>query len=266
MQRGNHGVREYAAYCFDLDGTVYVGDEPVPGAKRTIDELRRQGKKIRFLTNSSVHTRLDCKRRLQRLGVDCEEEEVLTALHLSGQYFREQAPQASVFLVGEEAMRAQMELSGVAVARAPEHATHVLVGMDRALTYEKLRLGMLAVRAGARLIAVNPDPVCPVPRGWIPDTWTMVRALETASGAVAELVIGKPSRYYANQALRGLGLPPEQCLMVGDRLETDIALGTQSGMATALVLTGVTALAELAHSGLRPTYVLRDMTELVGHF
>ncbi|AIQ47933.1 haloacid dehalogenase [Paenibacillus sp. FSL R7-0273] len=256
-------IASYEAYCFDLDGTVFIGDQLLPGVEQAVTELRRRGKKILFLTNSAVHTPLDCLNRLAAMGLSCREEEILTALYVSGMYFARQEPEARLYLVGEEVMHRQMEQCGVAVTDEPAAATHVLIGMDRSFTYEKLRLGMTAARSGAKLVAVNPDPVCPVPGGYIPDTWAIVKALEIAAGKPSELVMGKPSLYYAREALHKLGLAPEQCLMVGDRLETDILMGHSSGMHTALVLTGVSSRSDIERMQIEPHYVLDTLADIV---
>lgn len=256
-------IASYEAYCFDLDGTVFIGDQLLEGAGETIAELRQRGRRVLFLTNSSVHTPRDCRRRLEQMGLACREEEILTALYVSGSYFAREEPEARLYLVGETVMRRQLEDLGVAVTENPEAATHVLVGMDRGFNYEKLSLGMKAVRWGARLVAVNPDPVCPVPGGYIPDTWSIVKALETAAGAKSDLILGKPSPYYAQEALRRLNCPPEECLMVGDRLETDILMGNGSGMQTALVLTGVSVREDIRRLKIVPGYVLNSLADLL---
>lgn len=257
------GIASYEAYCFDLDGTVYIGDRLLPGVTDTITELRRRGKRILFLTNSSNQTRRSCQQRLARMNVPASEEEVLTALYVSGQYFLQHEPEAKLLLMGDESMSEEMKQCGVAVTDDPKAATHVLVGMDFTFNYDKLNRGMKAIRSGARLAAVNPDPVCPVPGGYIPDTWALVKALETAGGVQAELVFGKPSPYFARQTLQRLSLAPEECLVVGDRLETDILLGVNSGMKTALVLTGVTDLEELERQVIKPDYVLNRLSDLL---
>ncbi|UQZ36816.1 haloacid dehalogenase [Paenibacillus sp. PK3_47] len=256
-------IASYEAYCFDLDGTVFIGDQLLPGVQETLMELRARGKKILFLTNSSVHTRQDCQKRLAGMGLLCQEEEILTALYVSGMYFARQLPEAILYLVGEEVMSWQMKLCGVPTTEIPEAATHVLIGMDRGFNYEKLRLGMNAARSGASLVAVNPDPVCPVPGGYIPDTWSIVKALETAAGKQSAMIIGKPSLDYAEEALRKLNIDPELCLMVGDRLETDILMGSRSGMHTALVLTGVSRREDILAQGIEPHYVLDSLADIL---
>ena len=256
-------IASYEAYCFDLDGTVFIGDQLLAGAGETIAELRRRGRRVLFLTNSSVHTPRDCQQRLKQMGLACREEEILTALYVSASYFAREVPEARLYLVGEAVMRRQMEDLGVAVTEDPEAATHILVGMDREFNYEKMSLGMKAARGGAKLVAVNPDPACPVPGGYIPDTWSIVKALETAAGTKAELIMGKPSLHYVQEAQRMLGCPPARCLMVGDRLETDILMGNSSGMHSALVLTGVSAREDIGQQRIVPHYILNSLADLL---
>ncbi|RAV17903.1 HAD-IIA family hydrolase [Paenibacillus contaminans] len=255
-------LTSFDAYCFDLDGTIFVGDTLLPGVQETIAELRSRRKKIMFLTNTSVQTRLDCQKRLERLGLPCELEEIMTAIYVSGMYFRENAPDAAVYLLGEPAMEEELRQFGVRITEEPLAATHVLVGMDRNFSYDKLNLGMKAIRRGAKLVAANPDPVCPATDGVIPDTWSLVKALETAGQSEAYMVIGKPSSYYAQKALQSLGIPSEKCLMVGDRLETDILLGLNSGMRTALVLTGIASADDIGRDTITPDFVIATLGEI----
>ncbi|ELK43938.1 hypothetical protein D478_01045 [Brevibacillus agri BAB-2500] len=246
----------YDAYFFDLDGTIFIGDRLLPGVGKTFAALRANEKKIMFLTNTTVQTRADCQARLEKLGLCVEREEIMTAAYAAGLYFQQQADSARVLVVGERALAAELASFQIRQVQAPSQATHVLVGMDRTFTYEKLLLAADALRNGAKLIVANPDPVCPVPGGAIPDTGALARAIETAGGATVWAMTGKPSRFYAEQVFQQLNVRPEQCLMVGDRLETDILLGKNSGMKTALVLTGVTTCHELERAGIRPDFVL----------
>ncbi|USG68538.1 HAD-IIA family hydrolase [Brevibacillus ruminantium] len=252
----------FDAYFFDLDGTVFIGDQLLPEAAETLAALRESGRKVMFLTNTSVQTRADCLARLHRLGVDAELEEIMTAAYAAGQFLQEQADQALVLVIGETALEKELEGFGIAQVKNPLDATHVLVGMDRQFTYQKLQAGMEAVRNGARLIVTNPDPLCPVPGGAIPDTGALAKAIETASDGQVWATVGKPSAYYAEKVLQRIGLLPERCLMVGDRLETDILLGLGSGMRTALVLTGVTGRSDAEAAQIRPDYILPTMKEI----
>ncbi|NHW33509.1 HAD-IIA family hydrolase [Paenibacillus aceris] len=261
--KAQKGLLAFDGYLFDLDGTVYAGHQILPGVLATLDKLRKEGKSVLFVTNTTTHTREGVRERLSHFGITCSEEDILTALCVSRMYFQEYLPEAKVFMIGEQAMRNELEQYNVETTEDPLSATHVLVGLDKHFTYEKLTLGMNALRNGARLIAANPDPFCPLEDGAIPDTWSLVKALETASSQPVYQVIGKPSVYYAKKALEKLNIAPEACLMVGDRVTTDIRFGKSSGMYTALVLTGADSRKDVTLHGIEPDYVLDTLSEII---
>ncbi|MEW9701323.1 HAD-IIA family hydrolase [Paenibacillus sp. SI8] len=258
------GLSSFEGYLFDLDGTVYSGNQILPGVLPTLNKLREAGKSLLFVTNTTTHTREGVHDRLEQLGIACEAEHILTALCVSRMYFQEYEPEAKVLMIGEQAMRSELEYYGVETTEDALSATHVLVGLDRQFTYEKLTLGMNALRNGAQLIAANPDPFCPLEDGVIPDTWSLVKALETASLQPVFKVIGKPSEYYAKQAFDKLHIAPDAILMVGDRVSTDICFGNANGMYTALVLTGADSRKDILLQGIEPDYVLASLSEIVG--
>ncbi|WP_336762010.1 HAD-IIA family hydrolase [Paenibacillus sp. USHLN196] len=253
----------YDAYCFDLDGTIYVGQMMLPGVNNLIGGLRSRGKRLLFLTNTPVHTREDCYKRLLNLGVSCQLDEILTAGYVSGMYFTEHAPDAKVLVVGEEALQRELRAIGIVITEDPYRSTHVLVGMDRQFHYDKLHLAAKAVRHGAVLLATNPDNCCPVPGDIIPDTGAILSSIEAASQQKASVVIGKPSRYYAEKALELLDVDSSRCLMIGDRLETDILFGHQNGMKTALVLTGISSREDIQKTGIVPDYIWPSFNECI---
>lgn len=255
-------IGEFDGFFFDLDGTILLGDLLLPGVKETLAYLRERGKKIYFLSNTTVRTRRECQLRLRELGLEAYEDEMITAAHASAVYFRE-IGMCRVFVVGEPALFKELDEQEVIHTEDPLEATHVLVGMDRGFHYEKLHLAMKAVSNGAALIAANPDPNCPIQDDCLPDTLSMVKAIETASCSGDPIIIGKPSAYLADKVSEWSKLSFERCLMVGDRLETDILFGLLHGMRTALVLTGVTTRGELAHSRIQPEYVWSTMDELL---
>ncbi|MBY9078164.1 HAD-IIA family hydrolase [Paenibacillus sp. HN-1] len=253
----------YETYFFDLDGTVFIGDALLPGVQKTLFHLRSLDKQLRFLSNTAIRTRAECRDRLEMLGLTADINEIVTAGYVSAVYFRELNGPVRVLVSGERALRFELESEGVVVTDDPLEATHVLVGMDREFTYDKLHRAMRAVRAGAALIAANPDPCCPVADDLLPDTWSMVKAIEAAGGAQVQEIIGKPSAYYAAKVLEWSGAQSERCLMIGDRLDTDILFGASHGMRTALVLSGVTSLDELAAYHIQPDYVWHSLDELL---
>lgn len=256
----------YEGYFFDLDGTVFLGETLLPGVKDTIVSLREAGKQVRFLTNTTIRTRRECLDRLNRLGLDARLDEIVTAAYAAAVYMHELEPKPIVLVVGDPAFSSELADYGVRMTNRPEKATHVLVGMDMSFDYGKLHRAMKAVRGGAELIAANPDPNCPIPGDVIPDTWAMVKAIEAASGVAPSAVIGKPSSYFAAKVLEWSGLSAERCLMIGDRLETDIRFGEENGMRTALVLTGVATARDAQQSTVRADYVwgtLEQLAELI---
>jgi HAD superfamily hydrolase (TIGR01457 family) len=263
MQTKLNDYKKIDAFLFDLDGTIYVSDRLLPGVRRTLNTFREQSKSILFISNTTIRTREAVQLKLQQLGIACTLNEVLTAAYAAGLYFQEKAKEAIVFVVGESALELELVSCGVTLTSNPLEANYVLVGLDREFNYEKLTLAMQALRNGSRLIAVNPDPYCPSENGVIPDTWSIVKALEVASQSQTYYVIGKPSLFFADKALRHLHSSPQRCLIIGDRLDTDIQFGINSGMRTALVLTGANTREDIAVTGIVPNYVLQTLSELI---
>ena len=255
-------IDDFDAYCFDLDGTIYVGDVLLLGAKETINLLRSHNKKVLFITNTPLLTREECKQRLDTLGIFVELEELLTAPFISALYFSEHFPESIVFVVGEKAIVEEFNRHLLKMTENPMEATHVLVGLDRSFTYEKLNLAMNAVRNGAKLIVTNPDPSCPVPGGYISDTLAIARAIEVASGQTIFNVLGKPSSFYGHKILEKLKIKSERCLIIGDRLDTDIMLGKINNFRTCLVLTGTTSEKEVDTMKIYPDYIIGNLHSL----
>ncbi|WP_156290560.1 HAD-IIA family hydrolase [Oceanobacillus salinisoli] len=252
----------YDAYCFDLDGTIYIGDQLLSGVKQVLETIRSHQKKVLFITNSPTLTREEGKERLERLGVEAHIEEVVTAPYLSALYFAEMSTEVFVFIIGEHAIKKELENFSIPITDNPTEATHVLVGLDRSFTYNDLHMAMNAVRHCKKLIITNPDPVCPVPDGFIPDTMALASAIEVASGQNINKVIGKPSDTYGNKILDILGLDRNRILVIGDRLETDIQLGKTNDFGTCLVLTGVSNKKDIEASVIKPDYIIEKLDSL----
>ncbi|MGC8668042.1 MAG: HAD-IIA family hydrolase [Chthonomonadales bacterium] len=255
------------AYVFDLDGVLYRMDEPVPWAREALERLRAAGRRIFFLTNNSSKTRADYVAKLAGFGIPATEEEVMTSAYALGVHFAEAgAAGSSVYVIGEQGLVAELQAAGMRVVPFhPQHsADYVVVGWDRGLTYTKLAEAHRLITAGSRFIATNRDATYPDAGGLtLPGNGAAVAALVTSTG-VNPLTIGKPEPYTVQLILRRAGIAPEQCLVVGDRLDTDIAAGKRVGTPTALVLTGVTsrAEAEAAPPHLQPDFILEDLRAL----
>jgi phosphoglycolate/pyridoxal phosphate phosphatase family enzyme len=253
----------FPGYVFDLDGTVYLGDALLPGAKRTIEGLRAAGCRLAFLSNKPLETRADYAAKLTRLGVPTRPEEVINSSWVMTRWLAQEAPGAALFVVGERPLLDELQAAGFRLTERPGEIEFVVASFDRSFDYHKLQVAFDALRAGARFVATNADCYCPVPGGGLPDAGAVIGAIEGCTGRAVEVVVGKPSPITVRAILDHLQLPPASCLMVGDRLETDIRMGQRAGMTTAVVLTGVTTPELLASSEIQPDYVLQRLDELL---
>jgi NagD protein len=262
---GSHNCEEsmYDAYIFDQDGTIYLGEQPLPGAAETIAALRAAGKRTIFLSNNPTKTREQYAAKLTRLGIPTPIEDIVNSSFVLVQWLLREAPAARLFVVGEEPLKSDLRAAGFVLSEEAGEIDIVVASFDRTFDYRKLQIAFDAIRAGARLVATNPDRYCPVPGGGEPDCAAMIAAIEACTGVRCDPIVGKPSPIMVATITTMLGLPPERCIMVGDRLETDITMGIDAGMATCLVLTGDADRARLAASGLAPTLVLERIDGLL---
>jgi HAD superfamily hydrolase (TIGR01450 family) len=256
-------IRRFAGYAFDLDGTVYLGDEPLPGAAETIRALREGGSRLVFVTNNPLHTDVEYADKLCRLGVPASPAQVVTSLDALVGYLGRRHRGKPVVTVAEPLVDRTLAAAGHPLADHPEDAAVVVVSFDRTFDYRKLHHAYRAVCAGAVIVATNPDPYCPTPAGGLPDCAAMLAAVEACTGRHAETVVGKPSIHMAEAVLGRLGLPASEAVMVGDRLLTDMAMADAAGMSSVLVLTGATTTADLAGSPVSPDHVIASLADLV---
>ena len=254
---------DYDAYIFDLDGTIYLGDTLLPGAAETIAALREAGKRTIFLSNNPTKTRAQYAAKLDRLGIPTLADDIVNSSFVMAQWLLREAPGATLFVVGEEPLVSDLREAGFRFSERPGTIDVVVASFDRTFVYHKLQVAFDAIRAGARLVATNPDRYCPTPAGGEPDAAAIIAAIEACTGAKCDPVVGKPSPIMVATITAMLGLPPARCIMVGDRLETDIKMGVDAGMATCLVLTGDANRERLAASGLAPTLVLERIDGLL---
>lgn len=253
---------QYAGAIIDLDGTVYRGEQPINGAVDGIERLRTAGVNLVFLTNNPIKRRMRYRERLATVGVDADLESVLTSATISATYLATTHPDETTFVVGESPLVEELEAAGVTTTADPSRADIVLASMDRSFEYTDLEEILEAFENEPLFYATNPDRTCPVAGGEIPDAAAMIGAIEGLTGRELDAVIGKPSATAVTVAAEYLGVDPERCLVVGDRLETDITMGRRAGMDTALVLSGVTDRDELAESTADPSYVLESLGDI----
>jgi len=256
--------RWYDAYIFDLDGTCYLGDALLPTVAETITQLRDRGKRTVFLSNNPTRPAEAYAARLTQLGLPTPPPDVVNSSLVMVDFLSRQLTGARLFVVGEASLCRELAAAGFDLADDARDVAAVIASFDRTFDYRKLQIAFDAIRAGARFYATNADRFCPVPGGGgQPDAAAVIAAIEACTGVAVEAVVGKPSPHMAAAILARLELPPDRCLMVGDRLETDVLLGLEAGMAAALVLTGATDEATVARSTVRPTYILRALADLL---
>ena len=246
------------AYILDLDGVIYRGSNLIGGAVDAVNRLQDRAK-VLFLTNNSTRSRASVAARLEAAGIPCGGGDVITAGYAAAVYIRKHYGASTVYPIGEAGLIEELKAEGCMIS---EDAEFVVVGLDRDLSYEKLRIGLRNITNGARFIATNTDPVLPTEDGFVPGAGAIVRALETASGK-SPLVIGKPNQPIMDIVIDHLGIDASKCTVVGDRLDTDILAGIRCGMRTVLVLTGVETLDSLGRSDIKPDSVIRSIKVLL---
>ncbi len=258
--------RIYRGYLFDLDGTIYLGKELLSGAREMVQELRTTNSSVVFLSNNPTRDPQMYVDKLTSMGIPAALPEILNTVVTMTAWLLEHAANKKIFVIGEAPLKSAISAAGLTLTEDAREVDVVVASYDRTFEYRKLQVAFdaLAVYRRAILVTTNPDVFCPFPGGHgEPDAGAIVAAIEACTGARCQVNAGKPGRLMLETAMRQIGLSPGECLMVGDRLSTDIAMGLAAGMDTALVLTGETTLPLLAASDVQPTYVLRGVHELI---
>jgi HAD superfamily hydrolase (TIGR01457 family) len=251
----------YDAILIDLDGVLYRWPEPIAGAAGAVAALRDAGKRFAFVTNNSSRTPAQVAERLASVGVEAKPEEVVTSALVTATILAERGT-GSAFVIGEEGLLEALTDAGIRVVNAsPDEVDAVVVGFDRAADYTKLKDASILVERGAALVASNADPSFPAPEGesW-PGAGALLAVIETTTGMRGE-VFGKPEAPLFERALASAG--GGRPLVVGDRLDTDIAGASRLGWDSALVLTGNARREDVESSPWQPAFVVDDLSGLV---
>jgi phosphoglycolate/pyridoxal phosphate phosphatase family enzyme len=260
--------RLYEGYIFDLDGTMYLGDDLLPGAKRLIEKLRELGKKVLFLSNNPTKDPKMYAEKLTKLGLPSPENEIVNTVFTMTQWLLKNHPEATVFPISEEPLKRSLREAGIRMSERAEEIDIVIASYDRGFEYRKLQIAFDAIwfHKRARLVTTNPDPYCPLPGGrGEPDAAAIVAAIEACTGAKCEVNVGKPGRIMVDTIMDMLGLEASECIITGDRLYTEIRMALDAGMPSALVLTGETTAEILAAEAEenKPDYVLDRIDRLI---
>jgi phosphoglycolate/pyridoxal phosphate phosphatase family enzyme len=233
-------------FVFDLDGVIWQGDLPIAGAPEAIEALRARGAQAVFCTNNSTLHRRDVAAKLTRLGIATPPEDVYSAASLAASLLREREAAPAVFLIGEAGLRSELEEAGLPLVEDHERARWVVLGLDRQVTFERIRQAHRAIMGGAGFLATNPDDLLPeTDGGSCPGAGALTALLERSTGRRAECH-GKPDPALFARIARERGWEPGGMVAVGDRLDTDILAANRFGCLSVLVMTGVTSHAALA--------------------
>jgi 4-nitrophenyl phosphatase len=249
----------------DMDGVIWRGDAPIGDLPAIFQRIRERGLKFVFATNNGTRTSEQYVARLQGFGVDVEPWQVITSAQAAAHGLSQKFPRGTkVFMIGEAGIRTALEENGFEVLSTEDasNAQAVLVGIDREITFQKMVEATLLVRRGIPFYVTNPDKTFPTPRGEIPGAGAWYSVIVTASG-VEPIVAGKPFPFLIELALEKLGTQKEETLVVGDRLETDIAAGQGVGCPTALVLSGVSTKEEADLWRPQIDFIADDLSTLV---
>ena len=258
-------LSEKQAVFFDLDGTLYLGEDLVSGAAEVVKRLREHDVAVYFLSNNSSAWRTDYAAKLGSLGIPADPEDVILSTDGVIDYLK-RVDATEVCVVGTQSMIDAIRSAGLNTdLDDATEASHIVVGFDTELTYEKTRRATLAIRDGAEFLLAHPDPVCPTPEGLVPDCGAIGALIKTASGEPPARTFGKPNTEMIAGVLEDHDWKPEDVAIVGDRLETEIEMADRLGCESVCVLTGDATRVAVEESSVTPTLITSDVSELLGH-
>lgn len=249
-------------FLMDMDGTVYIGDNKIPGAFESLETLRKAGKRICFLTNNSSRAQKTYIEKLKRVyDFTADENEVYTSAMATCEFLKNKHYGKKVFILAPPDVKKEFEDFGINVVE--DDPDIVLVCFDTTLTYDKLYKACKFIYQGKYYVASHPDNFCPAPDGPMPDMGGFIACIEKTVGKLPDVIVGKPYSEMAEAVQSKFGLKKEEIAMVGDRLYTDIRFGTDNGFTSILVLTGETDREMLEQSSFKPTVVLDTFSDVL---
>jgi NagD protein len=246
-------------FICDMDGVIYHGSRLLEGSKGFVDWLKSEGKQFLFLTNSSARSPRELHQKLQHMGIEVGEEHFITSGMATAHFIASQYPGGRVFAIGDSGLYQALYEAGLSIDES--QPDYVVVGETRSYSYEKIETAILLVLAGAKLIGTNPDLTGPTERGIGPACRALIAPIEMATGRQAYF-IGKPNPLIMRHAREMLGCERNETVIIGDRMDTDIIAGIESGIDTVLVLSGITKETGLDRYPYKPHYILKDVSEI----
>ena len=253
-------LKDKKGYICDMDGVIYHGSKLVDGSREFVEWLKREGKKFLFLTNSSAKSPKELKEKLFYMGIEVDVEHFITSAQATASFLASQNPNAGVYVIGESGLINALHDAGFYMDNV--NPKYVVVGESRTYNFEQIELAVQLVLKGAKLIGTNSDLTGPSERGVSPACRALVAPIEMATGRKAYFV-GKPNPLIMRHAVKRIGCEREDTLIVGDRMDTDIIAGIESGIETALVLSGITKREDLVYYPYQPDYILNRAADIM---
>lgn len=246
-------------FITDMDGVLLRGKQVIPGAERFIARLEELGREYLVLTNNSLYTSRDLAHRLHNIGLEIPTERIYTSAMATASFLHSQRPSGTAFVIGESGLTQAVHDTGYVITDIDPD--YVVLGETEGYNYEIITKAIRLIETGARFIATNPDVTGPTESGVVPGCGAMAALIEKATGK-SPFYVGKPNPLMMRSALNYLDVHSEDSVMIGDRMDTDIVAGVESGMRTILVLTGVTRRTDIERYPYRPTWVLESVAEI----
>ncbi|WP_369684288.1 TIGR01457 family HAD-type hydrolase [Sporosarcina ureae] len=251
-------MRQYKAYCFDLDGTMYRGTEPIQEAVDFVATCQAQGNDTYFITNNAALTRTAQQEKLASFGVQTEVDYIMNSATALARYCALHYTGANVMMIGEAGLREALEIEHINITTTNPDV--VLMGLDRQITYGKLADACLAIRNGAHFLGTNQDVKFPTEKGLVPGNGSFLKMMEAAT-ETKPLIVGKPEPHMLEFIQQQGMYKKEDMILIGDNYDTDIMAGIRYGIDTAYVATGVTPMEEVLEKAQQPTYLLNSLAD-----
>ena len=259
-------VEKLKLYLFDMDGTLYLGNQLYPFTVELLDTIKKTGGRYLFMTNNSSKSVNDYVKKLRNFGIEATRDDFMTSSQATAFYLHKYNEGQTLYVCGTESLKEELRMEGFTVTTELDKVECIVMGFDTELTFQKLHdvSYLLLTRPELPYIATNPDLVCPTEFGSVPDCGSVCQMLSRATGKEPHF-IGKPEPDMALLSMEKYGCTPEETVLVGDRIYTDIACGVNAGIDTAFVLSGEGVPADIEKFGVHPTETYRDIREILSH-
>ncbi|MFD1032408.1 TIGR01457 family HAD-type hydrolase [Metaplanococcus flavidus] len=250
-------MKDYKAYCLDLDGTVFRGTAVIPEAADFIERLQKRGIEPFYITNNASMTQQQFSDKMKSFGIMAPPEQIMTSSIAASKYIKRWYPDRTVFMIGTDGV--EQALRSERIERVYENADIVLMGIDRNINFQKLATACLEVRKGAVFLSTNRDLAFPSERGFMPGNGAFTKVVSSSTG-IEPIFIGKPEKHMLEAIQYTHDFKPEEMVMIGDNYDTDIQAGIRFGIDTVHVNTGVTPMAEAMKKDVAPSYAIENLS------